>query len=110
MAHCHPLLMVQSILQAPEPQFASQPHAPDALVALAQVQQHANSQHQGKKPMQTLVALVLTQDNIFAGASIDIKVRHLRMHSAEKLTCCASEDTLLLAVVKMPPVFTYAWT
>lgn len=70
MAHCHPVLMVQSIHQAPDLQLLQQIHAPDVFVMLALTQQHPNSQHLCKKPGQYLAALVLTRDNMFVGTSI----------------------------------------
>lgn len=74
MAHCHPLFMVQSIYQPPDKQLASQAHSPEVLVVLAKIQQHPNSQQQGRKPLQSLVALVVTHDNLFVGANIGPKV------------------------------------
>lgn len=74
MAHCHPLFMVQSIHQPPDKQVASQAHSPEVLVVLARIQQHPNSQQQGKTPLQSLAALVLTHDNLFVGANIGLKV------------------------------------
>ncbi|DBA68235.1 TPA: hypothetical protein ACH3X2_013852 [Trebouxia sp. C0005] len=73
MAHCHPLFMVQSIQQPPDQQLASQTHSPEVLVVLAKTQQHPNSQQHGRKPLQSLVALVLTHDNLFVGANIGPK-------------------------------------
>ncbi|DBA95367.1 TPA: hypothetical protein ACH3X3_013247 [Trebouxia sp. C0006] len=73
MAHCHPLFMVQSIYQPPDKQLASQAHSPEVLVVLAKIQQHPNSQQQGRKPLQSLVALVVTHDNLFVGANIGPK-------------------------------------
>ncbi|DBA77487.1 TPA: hypothetical protein ACH3X1_009310 [Trebouxia sp. C0004] len=73
MAHCHPLFMVQSIYQPPDEQLASQAHSPEVLVVLAKIQQHPNSQQQCRKPLQSMVALVLTHDNLFAGANIGPK-------------------------------------
>ena len=75
MAHCHPVLMVQSVHQAPDLQLAQQPHAPDVFVMLALTQQHPNSQHVGKKPGQFLAALVLTRDNMFVGTNIGATVQ-----------------------------------
>ena len=86
MAHCHPLLMVHSIHQAPDVLFASQPRSPEVLVMLAQIQQHPHSQQQCKRPTQSLVALVLTQDNMFVGDSL-VKVAlpylHVQVHSEQ---------------------------
>lgn len=70
MAHCHPVLMVQSLHQAPDLQLVQQSYAPDVFVMLALTQQHPNSQHLGKKPGQCLAALVLTRENMFVGTSI----------------------------------------
>ena len=70
MAHCHPLLMMQSVYQAPDEQIAAQPHAPEVVVLLAKVQQHPNSQQHGKGPTQVLAAVVVTQDNVYVGASM----------------------------------------
>ena len=71
MAHCHPVLMVRSILQdlwlALVPQQA---HAPDAFVLLAFTQQHPSSQHLVRKPGQSLTVLVLTEDHMCVGDSI----------------------------------------
>ena len=83
MPHCHPLFMVQSIYQPPDKQLAGQAHSPEVLVVLAKIQQHPNSQQQGKKPLQSLVALVLTHDNLFVGANIGPKV-------SEGHSCCLS--------------------
>ena len=66
--------MVKSIYQPPDKQLASQAHSPEVLVVLARIQQHPHSQQQGKKPLQSLVALVLTHDNLFVGANIGPKV------------------------------------
>ena len=66
--------MVQSVHQPPDKQLASQAHSPEVLVVLAKLQQHPNSQQQGRKPLQSLVALVLTHDNLFVGANIGPKV------------------------------------
>lgn len=66
--------MVQSIQQPPDQQLASQTHSPEVLVVLAKTQQHPNSQQHGRKPLQSLVALVLTHDNLFVGANIGPKV------------------------------------
>ena len=70
MAHCHPVVMVHSIHQAPDMQLAQQAHAPDSFVLLALIQQHPHSQHLVKKPGQSLAALVLTKDHMFVGTSI----------------------------------------
>ena len=75
MAQCHPLLMVQSIIQAPHLQLATQAYAPDVFVLLALTQPHPSSQHQGKKPRQSMKAVVLTRDNVLVGTSIGRNVR-----------------------------------
>lgn len=85
MAHCHPLVMVQSVYQVPDVQLASQPHSPEVLVVLAQIQQHPNSQQQGKIPVQSVLALVLTQDSICLGASMSIKAGQSLMACYSKL-------------------------
>lgn len=74
MAHCHPLQMVQSIHRPPDDQFATQSHSPHVLLVLARIQQHPSSQQQGKALMQSLVALVLTADNVFVGANMGSQV------------------------------------
>lgn len=82
MAHCHPLLMMQSIHQAPDRRLASQAHAPDVFVLLALTQLHPSSQHQGKKPGQSMTALVLTKDSVLVGTSIGPNVRAFAPASA----------------------------
>ena len=74
MAHCHPLLMVQSIHRPPDDQFATQSHSPHVLLVMARLQQHPNSQQQGKSLIQFLAALVLTPDNVFVGEDIGCQV------------------------------------
>ena len=76
MAHCHPLLMVQSVYQPPDKQIAAQLHAPEVVVLLARVQQHPNSQQNGKGLTQALAAVVVTQDNVYVGACMTGQVSH----------------------------------
>ena len=76
MAHCHPLLMVQTVYQPPDEHIASQKHAPEAIVLLANVQQRPNSQHHAKGSAQSLVALVVTQENVFVGGNMAHQVSH----------------------------------
>lgn len=66
--------MVQSIHRPPDDQFATQSRSPHVLLVLAQIQQHPNSQQQGKPLVQSLVALVLTPDSVFVGENIGSQV------------------------------------
>lgn len=70
MAHCHPVMMVHSIHQAPLLHLAQHAHEPHAFVLLAFTQQHPNSQHLASKPGQLPAALILTKDHMFVGASM----------------------------------------
>ena len=75
MAHCDPTVMVQSMYSPSCIRYTAQPHAPGVLTVLAKVQQHETSEHQGRKPQPTMVALVLSHDSMLVGSAIQLKVR-----------------------------------